>query len=159
MTEEQLKQAGVNIEAASEKDLDDTLNTSGRVDFEDIRVGHIYSPVNGRVLRIDALLGQRVKKGQALAVIDSPDIGQASSDVIKADADLIAAEHNLQREKDLLAKHATSYKDYEAAEDAYRQAKAEKQRALQKAYLLRTGGIDGVTPGLTPSRRRSMARC
>ena len=147
LTDEQLKKANVLVEPAGEKDLDATLATGGRVTFEDIRVGHIYSAVNGRVLRIDAQLGQRVKKGQVLAVIDSPDMGQASADVAKADADLIAAEHNLQREKDLLAKQATSYKDYEAAEDAYRQAKAEKQRALQKAYLLRTGGIDSVSQG------------
>jgi cobalt-zinc-cadmium efflux system membrane fusion protein len=147
LAEDQVKKAELVVEVAAEQDLDDTLATSGRVAFEDIKVGHIYSPVNGRVARIDAQLGQRVKKGDSLAIIESPDIGQASSDVSKADADLIAAEHNLQREKELLAKHATSYKDSEAAEDAYRQAKAEKQRAMQKAFLLRTGGSDGVSQG------------
>jgi cobalt-zinc-cadmium efflux system membrane fusion protein len=149
MTEEQMKAAKVEIEVATERDLDDTLATAGRVAFEDIKVGHIYSPVNGRVAKINVQLGERVKKGQALAVIESPDIGQASSDVTKADAELIAAEHNLDREKDLLTKHSTSYKDFEAAEDAYRQARAEKQRALQKAYLLRTAGADGVSSGFT----------
>ena len=149
LTPDQVKKANIGIEIAAEKDLDDTLATAGRVAFEDIKVGHVYSPVNGRVARISAQLGDHVKKGQALAVIESPDIGQASSDVAKADADLIAAEHNLQREKDLLAKHSTSYKDFEAAEDAYRQARAEKQRAMQKAYLLRTGGTDGVSQGFT----------
>lgn len=149
LTDDQIAKAKVTVEVAAEKDLDDTLATAGRVSFEDIKVGHIYSPVNGRVARINVQLGERVKKGQALAVIESPDIGQASSDVTKADADLIAAEHNLQREKDLLAKHSTSYKDFETAEDAYRQARAEKQRAMQKAFLLRTGGSDGVSQGFT----------
>jgi cobalt-zinc-cadmium efflux system membrane fusion protein len=147
ITDAQAKQANLEVQALAEQDLDNTLTTSGRVTFEDVKVGHIYSPVTGRVVRIDVQLGQRVTKGQSLAVIQSPDIGQASSDVAKADADLIAAEHNMQREKELLDKHATSHKDYEAAEDAYRQAKAEKQRALQKAYLLRTGTIDSVTQG------------
>lgn len=149
LTNQQVATAKVVVEVASEKDLDDTLATSGRVAFEDVKVGHIYSPVNGRVARINAQLGERVKKGQALAVIESPDIGQASSDVTKADADLIAAEHDLQREKELLAKHATSYKDFETAEGTYRQARAEKQRAMQKAFLLRTGGTDGVSQGFT----------
>jgi cobalt-zinc-cadmium efflux system membrane fusion protein len=147
LTDEQVTKANLVVEPASEKDLDDTMATSGRVAFEDVKVGHIYSPVNGRVARIDVLLGQRVKKGDTLAVIESPDIGQASSDVTKADADLIAAEHDLQREKGLLEHHATSYKDFEAAEGAYRQARAEKQRAMQKAFLLRTGGSDGVSQG------------
>ena len=53
----------------------------------------------------------------------------------------------MQRERELLAKNATSQKDYEAAEDAYRQARAEKQRAMQKAFLFRTGTVDTVTQG------------
>ena len=137
----------VQVEAVTEQDLDNTIVTSGRVAIEDVNVGHIYSPVTGRVSRIDVNLGQRVTKGQPLAVIQSPDVGQASSDVAKADANLIAAEHDMQREKELLDKHATSRKDYETAEDTYRQAKAEKQRAMQKAFLLRTGTIDSVTQG------------
>jgi cobalt-zinc-cadmium efflux system membrane fusion protein len=144
---DEVRAAGIVVEPASEQEIDDTLVTSGRVTFEDVRVGHVFSPVTGRVARIDVLLGQRVKAGQPLAVIQSPDLGQWTSDVAKADADLIAAEHDLQREKDLLDKNATSHKDYEAAEDAYRQARAEKQRALQKAYMLRAGGVDTVTQG------------
>ncbi len=149
LTGPELEKAKVTVETATERDLDDSLATAGRVTFEDVKVGHIYSPVNGRVAKISVQLGERVKKGQALAVIESPDIGQASSDVTKADADLIAAEHDLQREKELLAKHATSYKDFETAEDTYRQARAEKQRAMQKAFLLRTNGSDGVSQGFT----------
>ncbi len=147
LTDEQVKAAKITVETAEEKDLDATLATTGRVAFEDVKVGHIYSAVNGRVARINVQLGEHVKKGQVLAVIESPDIGQASSDVTKASADLIAAEHNLQREKEMLATHATSDKEFEAAEDAYRQAKAEKQRAMQKAYLLRTAGSEGVSQG------------
>jgi cobalt-zinc-cadmium efflux system membrane fusion protein len=144
---DEVRLGGIVVEPASEQEIDDTLVTSGRVTFEDIKVGHVFSPVTGRVVRIDVELGQRVKTGQTLAVIQSPDIGQWTSDVAKADADLIAAEHDLQREKDLLDKNATSHKDYEAAEDTYRQAKAEKQRALQKAFLLHSGGVDTVTQG------------
>jgi membrane fusion protein, heavy metal efflux system len=147
MSLDAIKQANIVVEPASEQEIDDTLVTSGRVTFEDIKVGHVFSPVTGRVSRIDVELGARVKAGQILAVIESPDMGNASSDVAKADADLIAAEHGMQRERELLAKNATSQKDYETAEDAYRQARAEKQRAMQKAFLFRSGAVDTVTQG------------
>ncbi len=147
LTMDQVKEAKITVEPVDEQDVDDTILTSGKVTFEDIKVGHVYSPVTGRVVRIDAQLGQRVKKGDPLAVIQSPDIGVASSDVGKADADLVAAEHDYQREKELWEKHATSQKDFETAEDNYRKAKAEKERALQKAYLLHSGGADNVTQG------------
>jgi membrane fusion protein, heavy metal efflux system len=147
MTLDEVRTASIVVEPASTQEIDDTLVTSGRVTFEDIKVGHVFSPVTGRVARIDVTLGQRVKAGQTLAAIQSPDLGQWTSDVAKADADLIAAEHDVQREKDLLDKNATSHKDYEAAEDTYRQARAEKQRAQQKAFLLRAGGFDTVSQG------------
>ena len=141
LTETQVKEAKIAVEPIAEQNVDDTILTSGRVTFDDLRVAHVYSPVTGKVVRIDAQLGQRVKKGQALAVIESPEIGTAVSDLHKAEADLIAAEHDFKRQKELAEKHAASQKDLEMSEDNYRKAKAEIERAKQKAYLLRTGGL------------------
>jgi cobalt-zinc-cadmium efflux system membrane fusion protein len=100
-------------------------------------------------VQIAAQLGERVTKSQALATIESPDIGNAVSDLHKAEADLIAAEHDFKREKELAAKSAGTTKDLEQAEDNFRKAKAEMERAQQKAYLLRTGGFNGATQTYT----------
>jgi cobalt-zinc-cadmium efflux system membrane fusion protein len=147
LSDAQMRDAKIEVADVAEHDVDDTIVTAGRVTFDDALVGHVYSPVAGRVARIDATLGMHVKKGQALAVIESPDIGLASSDVGKAEADLLAAQHEYEREKDLFAQHAASQRDFEAAEDAYRRAKAELERARQKAALFRTGGATAVTQG------------
>ena len=90
-----------------------------------------------------------MKKGDPLAVIESPDIGNAVSDVHKAEADLIAAEHDFKRKKDLFEQKAGSAADQEASEDNWRKAKAEVERARQKAYLLRAGNVDTVTQTYT----------
>jgi cobalt-zinc-cadmium efflux system membrane fusion protein len=145
----QMKEAGITVEPVGEQNLDDTILTSGRVSFADIDVGHVFSPVTGRVTKIIAQLGQPLKKGDPLAVIQSPDVGQFSSDLGKADADLIAAQRNYKREKELWEKHSTSQKDFETAEDTYRKAKAEKDRALQKASLLRSGNVNLVDQSYT----------
>ena len=148
LTPAQVAEAKIAVEEIAPQDVDDTILTSGKVTFEDIKVGHVYSPVSGRVVSIEGQLGARVSKGDGLAIIQSPDIGVASSDVGKAEADLIAAEHDLKRKKDLFAQHAASAVDVESAEDSYRKAKAEKDRAAQKAFLLRAGGGgDSVTQG------------
>jgi len=145
----QMKEAGIVVEPVEEQDVDDTILTAGRVTFADINVGHVFSPVTGRVTKIIAQLGQQLKKGDPLAVIQSPDVGQFSSDLGKADADLIAAERDYKREKGLWEKHATSQKDFETAEDTFRKAKAEKDRALQKAALLRSGNVNVVDQSYT----------
>jgi cobalt-zinc-cadmium efflux system membrane fusion protein len=96
--------------------------------------------VTGRVTRIQAQLGQRVKKGELLTSIVSPDMGQASSDLSKAEADVIAAEHDFKRKKELFAAHAASSADVEASEDNYARTVAERERASQKVKLLHAGG-------------------
>jgi cobalt-zinc-cadmium efflux system membrane fusion protein len=116
--------------------------TSGRVTFDDLKVSHVLSPVTGRVVRIEAQPGQRVKKGDTLAVIESPDVGSAFSDAEKAHADFIAAEKEWKRQKELYDVHAGSQRDLEAAQGNFAKAKAELQRASRKAQLLRAGGAN-----------------
>jgi cobalt-zinc-cadmium efflux system membrane fusion protein len=149
LTEDQVKQAHIAITPIGLEDVDDTILTSGRVSFADIKVSHVFSPVTGRVMTVNALLGQHVKKGDPLAVIQSPDIGQFSSDLSKAFADLAAAERDYKREKELWEKHATSQKDFETAEDTFRKAKAERDRAGQKAAMLHSGAVDTVSQSFT----------
>ena len=149
LTASQVKDARIEVAPVEEQDVDDTILTSGTVTLDDQRTGHVFSPVTGRVLAIKAQLGQHVKKGDPLATIESPDIGSAVSDVHKAEADLIAAEHDLKRKKDLYEQKAGSASDLEAAEDNYRRSKAELERARQKEALLRIGNVDAVTQSYT----------
>lgn len=145
MTDAQVAEAKLQIEPLEEQQVDDVILTSGKVTFDDAHVSHVFSPVSGHVTDIKAKLGQRVKKGDVLAVLESPDIGLASADLHKAEADRTTAEHDLERQKELLAAHATSQRDYEQAEDAFRKARAEVERAKQKAGLFRAGSSAGVT--------------
>jgi cobalt-zinc-cadmium efflux system membrane fusion protein len=151
LTGQQLRDAKVQIEAVGQHAVGNAIVTSGKVSFDDLRVAHIYSPVTGRVKRILADPGERVKKGAALATIESPDVGNAFADYGKAQADLVAAEHDLRRQKELYEAHAGSQRDYESAQDNYSKSKAEMDRARQKARLFRStgGSADAVTQEFT----------
>jgi len=149
LTPADVQNAKIAVQAIRDQNVDDALVTSGTVTLEDQLTGHVFSPVTGRVVKIAAELGEHVKKGQALAVIESPDIGSAVSDSHKAEANLIAAEHDLKRKRDLFEQHAASAADVEMSEDSYRQAKAEMQRARQKQLLLHVGNVDVVTQTYT----------
>ncbi|HEY1694452.1 MAG TPA: efflux RND transporter periplasmic adaptor subunit [Polyangiaceae bacterium] len=149
LSQQQVADAKIEVKPVAKQDVDDTILTSGRVALDDLRSGHVFTPVTGRVVKITAQLGERVKKGQPLATIESPDIGNAVSDVHKAEADLIAGQHDYERKKELLEEKAGSAADLEAAEDSYRKAKAEVERARQKQALLRVGGMDAVTQTYT----------
>ena len=145
LTDQQVTDGHIAVQPVGVHAVGNDVVTSGRVTFDDLRVAHIYSPVTGRVSRILADPGQRVKKGGALVAIQSPDVGNAFADLDKAEAELTASQHDLQRQKELYEAHAGSQKDYEAAQDSYGKARAELERARQKARLLRGGGTDAVT--------------
>jgi cobalt-zinc-cadmium efflux system membrane fusion protein len=145
LTDAQVTEAKIKVAPLEEQDVDDVILTSGKVAFDDAHVSHVFSPVSGKVTRIEAKVGQRVKKGDVLAILESPDIGIASADLQKAEADRITAEHDLERQTELLAAHATSQRDFEQATDSYRKAKAEVERAKQKALLFRAGSAGTVT--------------
>jgi membrane fusion protein, heavy metal efflux system len=145
LTPAQVRDAKIQVAPVGEQIVEDSILTSGTVTLDDQRTGHVFSPVTGRVVKIFAQLGQRVKKGDPLALIESPDIGSTVSDVHKAEADLISAEHDLKRKKDLFEQKAASAADVETSEDNARKAKAELERARQKQFLLRSGNVDTVT--------------
>ncbi|MEO8877713.1 MAG: efflux RND transporter periplasmic adaptor subunit [Polyangiaceae bacterium] len=147
LDDKQITEQKIAIETVEEQNVDDTVLASGKVAFDDARVTHVFSPVTGKVVKISAQLGEVVKKGQELAIIDSPDISLASSDVGKAQADLVAAQHDFDRQKDLYSQHAASQKDFEQAQDNYSKAKAESDRARAKASLLTAGGGGSVNEG------------
>jgi cobalt-zinc-cadmium efflux system membrane fusion protein len=130
---------GLRLAVVRNQDVQDTLRVGGRVTFDDLRISHVFSPVTGRVVKLLAGPGDRLQKGAPLALISSPDIGSAWSDVVKARADLDASQREYQRQKELYEAHAGPLRDLEAAENAYKKAKAELERAESKARLLRTG--------------------
>lgn len=145
LTPEQVKEGHIEIETVQDRPVGGVIRAAGRVTFDDLRVAHVFSPVTGRVTKILAQPGERVKKDQALTIIQSPDLGSAVSDLAKAGATLMAAEKDWRRQRDLYEVHAASQRDYENAESAYRNARAEMERAQRKARLLRNAGLNQVT--------------
>ena len=145
LTPQQVKDAHIEIEPTGDRPVGGLVRAAGRVTFDDLRVGHVFSPVTGRITKILAQPGQRVKKGESLCVIQSPDLGSAVSDMAKAQASLFQAEQDWKRQKDLLEVHAAAQRDYETAQSTYLNARAEMERAERKAKLLRNASLDAVT--------------
>lgn len=142
---QQAKEAGITFAPVGYEELGKTIAAAGRVTFDDRKVAHVFSPVTGRVIRFTAELGQQVTKGDPLAVIASPDLGNAFSDLLKAQADLVQSKKEFERQGELYEAHAGSQRDFETAQSAYLKAKAELERAEQKAHLLHKGPDNQVT--------------
>ena len=144
-TAAQLKDSHITTTPAASRKVSDIVTIGGKLAFDDTKISHVFSPVNGRITRVLAQPGQRVVKGAPLVAIISPDVGGYMADVVKADADRVQAQHELQRQKELMDANVGAKRDLEAAESALRKAEAEYQRAKQLTELLRSGDFDTVS--------------
>jgi membrane fusion protein, heavy metal efflux system len=61
-----------------------TIETSGAVDFDNDQATSVLAPFSGPVSRLLVSLGDRVKKGDPLAEVESPDFAAAISTYIMA---------------------------------------------------------------------------
>jgi cobalt-zinc-cadmium efflux system membrane fusion protein len=113
------------------------LTLSGKVAYGEDRYSRISSPLQGRVVEVRAHLGDRVKAGDILLVVDSPDIAQSYSDYIKEDSDLLYATRAYELAKDLYENRAMALKDLKQAENELVKARAEFRRAKERLLSLR----------------------
>ena len=112
-----------------------TLRISGRLVWDEGKTVRVFPPFAGRVVRILANPGDSVKPGQALAVLASPEFGQAQADARRGASDFALAENNLARLRELNAHGVAPRKDLQAAEADYARAQSELQRAQNKISL------------------------
>lgn len=113
------------------------LSLAGKVAYGEDRYSKISSPVQGRVLEVRARLGDQVKAGDVLLVVDSPDIAQAYSEFIKEHSELTYATRAQELAKDLYESKALPQKDLKQAENDAIKAQAEYRRAKERLLSLR----------------------
>jgi len=108
---------------------------TGRIAWDDDATVRVYAPVAGRVTRVLVGVGDRVTPGQPLAVISSPDFGQAQADARAAEASLRLARRVLDRQRDLYAHEAAAKKDVDSAESDFAHAQSDYDRARARLAL------------------------
>lgn len=102
---------------------------NARITYDDNHTARVFSPVAGRVIRINVEAGQPVKAGDTLLQLDSPDYAAAASDSVKADVDLMRKQQAFERAKQLFDSQGIARRDLESAEADWHQAEAEALRA------------------------------
>jgi cobalt-zinc-cadmium efflux system membrane fusion protein len=128
----------LQVAAAAEQTVERPLLVPGVVEADPARLVKVVPPVSGRIVELRKGLGDAVKAGEALFVLDSADLAQAGSDATKAHAALALAQHNLQRQTELAQAEIGARKDLEQAESDFAQARSEAQRTQGRLAQLGT---------------------
>ncbi len=133
------KASGIEIEEAVLEPLIAPIEATAVIELNANRVAKLSARTSGRLVRIAASQGDVVKKGQALAWFDSPELGQALAEYAKAKGRTGFARKNLQREETLFEKKISPEKDVMKARQDLAEAEADFTFAQEKFHLL---GID-----------------
>ncbi|HXX76246.1 MAG TPA: efflux RND transporter periplasmic adaptor subunit [Nitrospiraceae bacterium] len=114
-----------------------SLTLSARLTFAENMFAKVSSPLAGRVLEVRVKLGQPVKSGDVLLVMDAPDIATAYSDYVKEISELALAKRNYELALDLFQDKAVPLKELKQAENDFTREKAEFRQAKERLLTLR----------------------
>ena len=137
----------LSVMPASAQAVSSKLVLPGVVESDPARTAAVLTPVSGRVTVLKVALGDRVLRGQVLAIVDSPDLGQAYGDDDKAADTLRLTEKNLARQEAQNKLGAASDRDLDQARSDHAQAVAEYTRTEARLKTL------GASLGKGPSSR------
>ena len=106
------------------------ISTFGIVQAIPTQYAEIASPFPGRITKSFVRLGQHVKKDDPVFAISSPDIFEAEKMYYQVKQELMLAEKNLKRQKDLYKNGVGVQKDLEEAEVNYEVTKRDYENVI-----------------------------
>ncbi len=115
----------------------------GELGVNENAYAQVGAPVASRVLALSAALGQAVRKGQALATLQSSELGKARSDLISATARLELARQTLERKRRLASEKIVSQRELQEAEASAASAEADLRAARASLEALGAGPGSG----------------
>lgn len=136
LTAEQAKIAGIVIEEARIMPLQAEIKVPGVVTHTAQGKALVTPPLEGKVVRLLATVGDRVRQGQPLALIESADLAQALSAITEADRARLEAAADVQRAQSELHLSETKLrtaKDVLARQQELAKAGAFSQPSVQQA--------------------------
>ena len=118
------------------------LETTGEVGYEQDRLAHVSPRISGRVLEVRASLGDDVRAGEILAVIDSIELGQAKAAYRAARVREELARENAEREARLFEDRIASEKDMLEARAEHLEARSYRESAEETLRLFGVGAAE-----------------
>jgi cobalt-zinc-cadmium efflux system membrane fusion protein len=139
LSPDQIKAANIQISKVEIRKETAVLEANGQVAAADDRQARVGVRVAGRITSLKAGVGSPVKKGQVLAVVESPELGKAKSDYVSASAAARLARDNANREKQLFEKKISAEVEWRKAEAEAVRTAAELQAAENRLHSLGVG--------------------
>ncbi|MEW6117669.1 MAG: efflux RND transporter periplasmic adaptor subunit [Nitrospirota bacterium] len=139
LSPEKVRMSGIEVRKVALESVAVPLTATAMIELNADRVSKVSPRVTGKIARLLASQGDRVRAGQPLAHIDTVELDQAWSEYIKAKGRQELALKNLKREETLFEKKVAPEKDVLKARQELSEAEADLTLSKEKFRLL---GVD-----------------
>ena len=129
----------VHIDSAVSGSINDELKLSGEIRFSDSRVVKVFPFSSGKVTAVKVSLGDRVSKGQVLAIIRSADVAGNYSDLSLSGNDVAIAKRAMDNTESLFKNGIASERELTEARQNYQKALTNAAK-LQNQITINGGG-------------------
>lgn len=136
--------AGIELVTASTS-ANAPLVANGTITYDANHVSVLAPRVEGRVISVRADLGQQVRAGTVLAILESAEVGQTRGELERAKAGVDVARRNYDREKRLFEQQISPQRELLEAEGQLRSAEADYASALASLRALGATAGAGAT--------------
>lgn len=139
MTERQLTNNGIEILTAGPARIKTSLQLIGEIKLNADKTVYIVPRLSGIVESVSVNAGDRVKKGQILAIVSSQSLADQRSELLAAQKRLALSRITHEREKKLWEEKISAEQDYLQARNAMLEDEIAVQSAQQKLQVLGGG--------------------
>lgn len=143
LTAKQIKDNAIEILTVAPANIQTKLRLLGQIKLNADKAVQVLPRMSGIVESITANVGDKVKKGQTLAVISSLDVAENRGDLSAAQQRLNLAKTTLSREESLWREKISAEQDYLAAKNDLQLAQIELAQQQQKLASMGVSGGSG----------------
>ena len=132
----------LHVEPVTTTSFRPTIQVTGTAQFNADVSTPVLAPISGPVMRILADVGAEVRRGEALALVSSPDFATTVADFRKAQAAYVQTKRVADQNEQLWKNDAIARRDLEQSQTDAASAAADRDAALQQ---LRALGVDDAS--------------
>ena len=136
LTKEQFETSKMKIGSPKEQDFDAILKVSGKIDVPAKDKAKITAVLGGYIKASNVIIGQKVSKGQAIAVIENTEFIDIQKEYLEISEQLTYLKSEYLRQKALFEENITSQKNYLKAESDYQQTVSSYNSLREKLKLI-----------------------
>lgn len=140
------EKAGVDIDLVTERPMSDIVSASGELAFDPRRVAHLSAKVPGTVALVVKNLGDEVRGGDVLALVDAAQVGQAKAKLLQSIVQVDLRKSTVKRLEGVVSSGALPGKSLIEAQAALQEAQIEVisgRQALTNLGLEPPAGLEG----------------